>query len=30
VYLLTAWRNDPNPEPGPYLTGGKGLAASKT
>jgi phosphatidylglycerol---prolipoprotein diacylglyceryl transferase len=29
AYILTAWRNDPSPEPGPYLTGGKELAASK-
>jgi phosphatidylglycerol:prolipoprotein diacylglycerol transferase len=29
-YILAAWRNDPNPEPGPYLTGGKEPAVSKT
>jgi phosphatidylglycerol:prolipoprotein diacylglycerol transferase len=30
AYLLTAWRNDPNPAPGAYLTTGKEVVASKT
>jgi phosphatidylglycerol:prolipoprotein diacylglycerol transferase len=28
AYILTAWRNDPNPAPGPYLAGGKELVVS--
>ena len=30
VYLLKAWRDDPNPAPGAYLATGKGMVASKT
>jgi phosphatidylglycerol:prolipoprotein diacylglycerol transferase len=30
IYILNAWRGEPNPEPGPYLTGAKDLVASKS
>ncbi len=30
VYILSAWRGEPNPAPGAYLTGDKELAASKS
>jgi len=30
AYLLNAWRSEPNPTPGPYLTGGDGVSASRT
>lgn len=30
AYLLTAWKNQPDPDPGDYLRGGKKVAASKT
>ena len=30
AYLLTAWRDEPDPEPGEYLKGGKEMLASKT
>jgi phosphatidylglycerol:prolipoprotein diacylglycerol transferase len=30
VYLLKAWRSDPEPAPGPYLTGGEAVSTSKT
>jgi len=29
-YLLTAWRRDPDPAPGTYLTTGKEVTVSKT
>jgi phosphatidylglycerol:prolipoprotein diacylglycerol transferase len=29
AYLLTAWRSDPNPAPGPYLATGKEVVVSK-
>jgi len=30
AYLLTAWKDEPDPEPGEYLKGGKEMLASKT
>jgi prolipoprotein diacylglyceryltransferase len=30
VWILTRWKDDPNPDPGDYLRGGKDLMASKT
>ena len=30
AYVLNAWRGDPNPAPGPYLTGGDDVSASRT
>jgi len=30
AYLLTAWKDEPDPEPGDYLKGGKEMLASKT
>jgi len=30
AYLLNAWRSEPNPTPGPYLTGGDDVSASRT
>jgi phosphatidylglycerol---prolipoprotein diacylglyceryl transferase len=30
VWVLTRWKDNPNPDPGDYLRGGKELAASKT
>jgi len=30
AYLLSAWRSDPNPTPGPYLAGGKDVRTSRT
>jgi phosphatidylglycerol:prolipoprotein diacylglycerol transferase len=30
AYVLTIWRSDPNPAPGPYLTGGDDVSASRT
>jgi phosphatidylglycerol:prolipoprotein diacylglycerol transferase len=30
IYILNAWREEPNPEPGPYLTGAKELVASNS
>ena len=30
AYLLTAWKDQPDPEPGEYLKGGKEMLASKT
>jgi phosphatidylglycerol:prolipoprotein diacylglycerol transferase len=30
AYILSAWRSDPNPAPGPYLTGGKDVRTSRT
>ncbi|MGN6391878.1 MAG: prolipoprotein diacylglyceryl transferase [Gemmatimonadales bacterium] len=30
AWLLTRWKDDPKPDPGDYLRGGKGLMASKT